>query len=684
MNRGIINSDINSFVNVNNNDLLIEFVKNYSEIGDSKIYGGKLAGSDAEKKGATAICELLKDIGLKNVEMIPVKSLKYQFNDAILRVVGESTENEIKPYGYMSPPTEEEGIDAIIIDAGLSNKDIYKDLDIKNKIVLIEAIGVLEGASLSCQVMQAEQEGALAVLVNATEDVLNEDTIRVQPLNYTAKIPVVGISTKDAMLVKEGIKKNPNQKYHLLVNSEFLPEDGVSYAVVGEIVGEVDERILFTSHLDHYFKCLQDNMSSSATLIGMARGMIKSGYKPNRTMTFVFNSSHEVGLADSRYPYIAGSYRLIDDQKKEWIGKTIVDFNFESAALDLSELRTFGSYEMASQFEEFYKFLPEKVLNGYKKIGNKASSTDYYLLAWADSISYIAKGIPVIMNDAITEQIYEGTSPYLGRDHSNHDDWDSFCEEVLNLNWQIFGSYAIYMDRLPLVQFDFNTRANTIIDKDDLNCFEKYHINSDRTICLVEDFKKKGSALYDAILKFNDSAEVNSRSVEINRELLSVNRSIVDIFDKINSQDFLIVGHRKYASNIAIFDEAINALCGGDKDKAISVLKTIDIVPLSIFFSEKIVKHTKDRINSPDYKHTRLWALGRELSSIALYEEINCLVEDCTAEQIDIVIQKLREVRDSEKANLIEILKEETDCLEKINISLDGLINKIGANDGRK
>ena len=680
-----IKDRIDRFLEEDNLEYLVDFVREYSEIGDSKTYGGKHAGSDAEKAGAEFIFQRLKSIGLENVEMIPLETSKYQFNDATLRSLADE-KITIKPYGYTSPPAGSGGITSSIIDAGLSNRAAYEGIDAQGRIVLLEAMGVLEGASLSCQVMQAEKEGAAAVLVNATEDVLDADTIRVQPLNYIPKIPVVGISTKDAAWIRNVISDDEAHLFNLAVDSDYQPGKGISWSVVGEIKGQIDERIIFSSHLDHYFKCLQDNISSVATLLGIARAMIGSGCKPARTMTFVFNSSHETGMADSRYPYISGSYKLIDGPKKDWLENTIVDFNFEYTALDMGEMRTFGSHEMLSQYEDFYKCLPESLVGGEKAIRDKASSADYYLLAWADSISYISKGIPVIMNDTITEQIYDGTSPYIGRDHSNHDNWDSFSEKDLDLSWKLYGAYAIYVDSLPIAQFDFGARCSHILDDEDLESLDELKIDNEGFRRAVSKMREKGASLYGAIAKYNESNGGSAFSNMINKGLLAINRIIVGAFDKINSQDFITTAHKKYLTNINLLEGAIKSIGSGDVEAALDeYLKKIDLVPLSLNFDHEIAEHARRRINSPEYSHTRLWAGGRELSSLTLFEEANALKDDAIAELESAgkaaapgIIESLTAARDHETANLIEALGMEIEALETILGSMDAVMEMLG------
>ena len=50
-------------------DRWTEFVRDYSAIGDSLIYGGKHGGSDAEHAGAEYIAQQLRSIGVEKVEI---------------------------------------------------------------------------------------------------------------------------------------------------------------------------------------------------------------------------------------------------------------------------------------------------------------------------------------------------------------------------------------------------------------------------------------------------------------------------------------------------------------------------------------------------------------------------------------------------------------------------------------
>ena len=232
---------------------LERIMKEYSEIGDSARYGGKHCGSDAEQKGAEYIYRELKKLGLDSVEMIPVETSRYQFNDAGL-TAGDLT---IYPYGCISPGTPEEGITAEIVSAGVGRRKDYEDIDVSGKIVLIETKEEFEGGSLlpAYQMMEAQIHGAAAVVLFHSEDLLNEDTINASVCSSILEIPVVSVSRRDAQALLQVIPVSANLK----VDAEADYSGGRSYEVIGEIRGETEERILYTGHIDHFFRCLQDN-----------------------------------------------------------------------------------------------------------------------------------------------------------------------------------------------------------------------------------------------------------------------------------------------------------------------------------------------------------------------------------------------------------------------------------------
>ena len=300
---------------------LEEFTVNYSGIGDSSLYGGKHCGSDAEHQGAQYIYDELKNIGIK-AEMLPFESARFQFNDASIIIEGEEA---VKPYVCLSIGTDKDGVTGELIDAGKGYKAFYEENDVKGKIVLIETKEDFEDGTTEgmFQMMEAQRYGAAAVVIYTNENIYDENTIRATYGIFKLEIPVVTVSYKDA----KTLKNHAGEPVVLIADAEFDKDGGTSYEVIGEIPGRTDERIIYSAHYDHFFRGIQDNVSAAGTLLAIAKALKKSGYTPNRTITFVFSGSHEIGNMESGAPDLLGVWELLNNLKKEWKGKIFADIN---------------------------------------------------------------------------------------------------------------------------------------------------------------------------------------------------------------------------------------------------------------------------------------------------------------------------------------------------------------------
>lgn len=643
MSDSYLKNDIKKFCDALDMEYQVDFVRAYSKIGDSALYGGKHCGSDAEHKGAEFIAECLKEIGVPKVELIPCSTSRYQFNDATLSISGD--DRIIKPFGYVSPGTDKAGIRAEVINAGKATRDEFSGIDAEGKIAIFAAMGTLEGGNLAGQMEEAVRNGAAAIIIYAVEDVLDDETIRVQPPNIISPVPIVGICRNDADYILDKLAAGKAVEAELAVDAEFIPDGGTTFNVVGEIPGRFsDEPIIYTAHLDHYFRCLQDNMASCATLLGIAKAMLDSGYAPNRPVIFAFHGSHETGGQDTRYPYIFGSYKLANEDRREWSGKAVVNINFEYTALRHESLHALAYLGCNKVAGKYFPYAPELV-GGYEKKDRKESWDEYYMCSWSDAISYVNAGIPGVYNDPITDQLYEGKGEYIGRDHSNMDNWDIFSEKALEDIDRFFGGFGIYIDSEPFITIDFTEETNRIKAEVDPDALAKLGISPDGYMASV-------AALEAAAVKINrytdeqnekyraglaegadDSykAEWFEKAALFNKKILRAYKAMTEI-DKINQFDFLCLGTVKYLQNIELMMKAAEYLKAGDHEKAVGeCLASVDLCLSSNFFSEAVVEHMRKQICAPEYAERRTWARGRELHIFSHYDLMKAIREESEA-----------------------------------------------------
>lgn len=678
MRNRILEQDIKEFCRHLDIDMQVDFVREYEKIGDSELYGGKHCGSDSEHKGSEFIAEKLKEIGLENVEMVPCKTARYQFNDAVLSFADETA--VIRPYGYVSPGTGKEGITAEIADAGKATKDDCEAANLKGKIAMFGAMGTLDGTNLSGQMEQAILCGASAILIYAVDDVLNDETIRVQPPNIISTVPIVGICKRDADFIKNKIQKGRCMAT-LRVDADFEPFGGTTYNVVGEIPGRFsEEKIVYTAHLDHYFRCLQDNISTCSTLLGIAKAMIESGYRPNRTIIFAFHGSHETGGSDTRYPYIYGSYKLTHEGKKEWTGKAVADINFEYTALRMNKLHALAFLAVNRLASSYFEYSPELTGKGFKEKEKNFSPESYSMFSWSDCISYHTAGIPTICNDPVSEQFIYGTGDYVGRDHSNFDNWDIFDVNILEDTGRFFGGMGIYIDSLPYIPIDYTEQADRIRNEVNRESLEKLGISSDRYFEAVNELGKEAEAFNKFVEKKNtefvqalsegmaddDKKEWFDKGRLCNKKALEAFKIITDEIDKINSYDFLCLATVKYMQNTEMLMAAKEFLEAGNMIKVFETILPVDLAAASYYFDEAVAEHMRKEICAPEYIDRRTWAANRELNVFTHYELINKLKGAESEEDLKQAMMLLDEAIKREAGYIQPSMNDEINCIEKV------------------
>lgn len=669
-----IKNDIEAFCEKVNAEKWTDFVSAYSEIGDSRLYGGKHGGSDAEREGAEYIAQRLKEIGVGRVEFVKTPASRYQFNDSELKVIGVENSMEIRPYGYRSPGTDKDGVTALLADAGTATRDELKNIDIKGKIAVVQGMDVLEAGNLIAQMEECIISGAAAIMIYAAEDILNEDTIRVQTPMNVSPIPIVGISMRHAKYLK-GLLEQGEVTVNLTVDCDYTPAEGTTYNVVGEIPGSCsDEKIVYTAHLDHFFRCLQDNMASCAALLGIAEAIIKSGYKPKRSILFVFNGSHECGMINSKYPYITGSYGVVKTKESEWKNKVIADINFEYAALKLEELKAVTSIGNETNLYSYLEYAPE-LTGGFDRAVEGTGSEMYNGLSWCDGISYCTAGIPVYTNDILSEQL-EGKSEYIGRDHSNYDNWDSYSTDALRDSIRYYGGLGIYLDSLPYIEMDFAKQSQRMQAESEFDSLDDEGIKTAKMRATLKELEAVSGKLLETLKKSNEKyltgdtskpQRIYEKAAKINEKVLALFDYFQQKIDGIAPSDFLVSRSGKYLMNIGLFGEAEEALKEGNTAKALEQLLQVDMAGISYYFSRQTAERMCRQINGKEFAYTRTWASGKELKCSSHYELMSGLKAkiDGGAADFDEEIRLIGKAAKKEMIPFIIELKKEFRVIKK-------------------
>ena len=677
MNKENIRNTTQAFCDSIDMDYQVEFIKQYAAIGDSPKFGGKHCGSDAEHQGSEFIAEKMKEIGLQNVELLPVPTTRYQFRSAELKININGEERVIDCFGIASPGTDESGIRGEVVNAGFATKDALAANDINGKIVLMEDMSGLAGENLHEQLEEAILHGAKAVIVFGRHDMLNDETIRTQYPRVAPKVPVVTICAKDACAIAKQLEKGKVPEASLVVDAEFIPDGGVSYNVIGEIPGEAsEEQIVFSGHLDHFFRCIQDNISSCATVLGIAKAMIDSGCRPKRTMLFALHASHECGPVNTRYSYLHGAYYLTHVLRPDWGGKTLMNINFEYSALKLHVLDVLISSGSDVTICGYREFAPE-LTGGFLTITDYVDNEKSAMLAYCDSGSYTTAGIPSVTNDVMSEQVMEEpTSPYCGRDHSNMDNWDIFDAKALEDTARYYGGLGIYIDLLPYAEFDFSKVTERFRKHADMGAAAEAGIDADAVSNCLNEYEEAAKAYYEMLHSWNTADpqgagdEIYKSAESLNRESLRIFNCLQEGLDKITpGYAVFCQGSLKYLENVMLLKQAIAYLSAGEGEKALEeCLAYVDICGKSMYFSREIVDELQRELAAEEYADKRAWAGGKETTCLSLYDCIDGIKSKIAAEDHNYKeeISMLGEAMASETDGAVKRLEAECGCMAEV------------------
>ncbi|GAA2974253.1 hypothetical protein GCM10010460_06290 [Microbacterium terrae] len=91
---------------------------------------------------------------------------------------------------------------------------------------------------------------------------------------------------------------------------ENVESGGVAFNVVAEIPGTDPDAqaMLIAAHYDAFYRSALDNTGAAAQLMTIAKAMMRSGTRFERSVIFLASCGEEYGYADTEYSYLAGAW----------------------------------------------------------------------------------------------------------------------------------------------------------------------------------------------------------------------------------------------------------------------------------------------------------------------------------------------------------------------------------------
>lgn len=625
-----------------NIEYIHELTKELSLLGcDNGEFGFRVSGSTGEWHTSNRIEAEMRKIGLHNiaVENFPVHSWELTSGKLII----ENLEMPMTSYcGCKGTPRE--GVTGEIVFVGKGTALEYGDIDVKDKIVFV-SFDILEDFWISLPAYEAELRGAKGLLISYEGDMYGtkEDAVNCFDSQYKYSMPVGNISRKNAKILKEKLSQGSVvATMHLDITVDF---EGESSNVIGYIPGEDDKMILLAGHMDGYFHSYQDDLLGVGIILGIAKAMIESDFKPKHTIAFIAHGSEEYGYTENRYDWCIGSWYSINKLHPDWYGKMIAIFNIDAIRPGTPVYNIASTPEYHGFFKEFMKEMEVPVSSWPEGKGLLGLNGP-----WSDDFNYAICGIPaIICGRGPAEWSYQNY-------HTQFDDYTIFEleREIIQYVAENYTDMVTEFDAFILPPFNFKYALRGLTE--DL---------SDEFGDIVSTIKAKQKELEELSDKTFETLKgytcADASAIKANRKkLLEIYRLIEGDLYKLGPWDDVIFGHNPIVTNIIGINKALISVADGAIDKAIEALWDVDLFRVSYQFSDETYKWL---LNLQDNTRTDLfWATGK----LHKFIDTRSLAKALKRGEQDTIISELRKALAFEHSLLQSILNHEMEILEQI------------------
>src|SRR5260370_30246833 len=168
----------------------------------------------------------------------------------------------------------------------------------------------------------------------------------------TFDVPVVLIASEDHGLIQRLLERGENVRVRINVQNKLTSGPVESANVVGEIRGTQNpEQVLVVgAHLDSWDLAggATDNGTGSASVLGAAEAIVRSGMRPRRTIRFVLFTGEEEGLD--------GSFAYMKQHRSE-IANDLGDLGLDEGQGPVKEFMLGGRDDVVASFRPFAQSL---------------------------------------------------------------------------------------------------------------------------------------------------------------------------------------------------------------------------------------------------------------------------------------------------------------------------------------
>ncbi|MBU0623591.1 MAG: M28 family peptidase [Candidatus Thermoplasmatota archaeon] len=581
------------------------------------------AGSAPAHEYAQYLEDEMTRIGLKNVEQEGFPVHAYNYGGASVQVVEPELGAVWLGAGHAGlPGTPPEGIAAEIVYVGLGTRFDYPADGVEGKLVLIE-VSEEEMYWLQYPLFEAELHGAVGAVVTWIEYQDVEDSVVTHDSESRTTIPAVDISHKNAAYLKELIMNSDEPVAVKIWCDAEIDYEGAGYNVYGYIPGTVhpDEYIVIGDHYDKWWYGASDDGSGVARLLGLAKAMVDSGYKPDRTIVFVATDAEEYGWTDTEFDWALGAWWSIFVQHPGWAGKVRGYFNLEGGGdKGATSVYAWGTPETQMFRKSLLKRIDSWFVNNEpwsSYYSRSVEQTEKFYTTWADGFSWGAAGVSVMEFGSWRSLEYSGSSY-----HTQMDTMEWISAESLAMSIISNGIGVIELDRAVIVPYSFQKRVDDI----------KKNLNYDQLRLSGIDTKALDAALKELYMVGGDlwsmirSTQYSVNADEVNQLLLNAQKQLQSEMQWVGGYIEPMYPQEHYEDDAWFLREGIYSLEDGNIDRALMWLSWVYGMYTGRWVSWDNYKYLQvDRWNIDDFK--QFWGRNRTAQIIDIWHEYDSLLQ---------------------------------------------------------
>ena len=245
--------------------------------------------------------------------------------------------------------------------------------------------------------------------------------------NADFAIPVVSMTAEDQGQLERYVDAGEKPRARFNIQNTFTSGPVESANVVGEIRGREHPEQVFVvgAHLDSWdlSEGSTDNGTGSASVLGAAEAIVRSGMKPRRTIRFVLFTGEEQGLD--------GSFAYVKQHQSE-MANHLGDLVLDEGQGPVSEFQLGGRDDLVESFEPFSEAL-ENIRE--IKVNEKVESG-------TDTLPFSMVGLPGI-------NMNQDSPEYKYTHHSAADALEAVKPDVLTQNATLMAMTAFWIADRP-------------------------------------------------------------------------------------------------------------------------------------------------------------------------------------------------------------------------------------------